>query len=477
MPTTLKLHSFRMTKTEKQPSQSYAALAQQVVREAEEPIPVAEITRRVHRLRPIEARSPEGAIRNAISQCRLVANMGDGRYWWYPRLLKGSRVRAPLIASDLDRRRIVFDDDTRELLWPSFFASHEQTDRKPIELRLPVGDSASLPLEHFGGGDWGTTGSPKFWEWLRYCEVTSADALILEAIDAEARRYRAGLDAASIRDESAIRRRTAEIEQKAREHLWKRRVFSVAVWDLAKHLLAAGCYRHPVPPEPISPLWNRVDAQIGLLKVYDEEYAGRRRRSGKRARKKGRTKAPEIYQLKVTLGGFDRPIWRRLLVPGDTTLGDLHWILQLGLGWTHSHLHLFESDDERYSDPSFDLDEAPDEFRDEFRATLDRVVGGEGARFLYEYDFGDSWRHEIEVEKVLPADKGETYPKLVSGERACPPEDCGGVGGYANFLEEIGDENHPEHERSLEWVGGYFDPERCDVEGVNWLLRRFAEIE
>jgi hypothetical protein len=259
--------------------------------------------------------------------------------------------------------------------------------------------------------------------------------------------------------------------------MWKRRVFSVAVWDLAKRLLAAGCYRHPVPPEPISPLWGRVDSQIGLLRVYEDEYAVQPRRSGKGRRKKERTKAPKVYRLKVTLGGSDRPIWRRLLVFGDTTLGDLHWILQLSMGWTHSHLHLFEIGEARYSDPSFDLDEAPDEFRDEFRVRLDRVVGGEGARFLYEYDFGDSWRHEIEIEKILPATEGETYPKLVAGERACPPEDCGGVGGYANFLEEIRDENHPEHERSLQWAGGYFDPERFDVEGVNWLLRKFAEIE
>jgi len=463
-----------MTIPAKKQSQSYTALTQLVMREAEEPITVAEIMCRVNCLRPRESlSSPERAIRSAISQCRLVANTGDGKYWWYPRLLKGSRVRVPLIASDLERRRIVFDDDARDLFWPSFFAGHEQTDRKPIELRLPTGDSASLPLEHFGGGEWGTTGSLKFWNWLCACEAAGGDALILEAIDAEARRYRIDLDAASVRDESAIRRRTAEVEQEAREHMWKRRAFSVAVWDLAKQLLATGCYRHPVPPDPISSFWSRLDIQIGLLRVYADEFAGRRRGS----RKKARSKAPKVYQLKVTLGDFDRPIWRRLLVSGDTTLGDLHWILQLAMGWTHSHLHFFEIGGAQYSDPSFDLDEATDEFRDEFRARLDHVFGGEGARFLYEYDFGDCWRHEIEVEKVLPAAEGETYPKLADGERACPPEDCGGIVGYANFLEEICDEDHPEREQSLEWVGGCFDPERCDIEGVNWILRRFAEIE
>jgi pRiA4b ORF-3-like protein len=457
----------------KQPSQSYTALTHQVVREAEEPIPVAEIARRVHSLRPIESQAPERLIRQAVSQARLIANTGDGRYWWYPRMLKGSRVRVPLIASDLELGRIVFDYDARDQLWPSFFAGSEHVDRNPIELRLGAGDCVSLPFEHFGGGVWGTTGSPKFWNWLRACEATGGDALIFEAIDAEARRYCVDLDAASVRDEAAICRRTTEVEKAARDHMWKRRVFAVAIWDLAQHLLAIGCYKHPVPPDPISSFESRLDMQIGLLRVYADEFAGRSRRS----RKKAGSKAPKVYQLKVTLGDFDRPIWRRLLVSGDTTLGDLHWILQLAIGWTHSHLHFFEIGDAQYSDPAFDLYEDPDEFKDEFRARLDRVVGKEGARFLYEYDFGDCWRHEIKVEKILPAVQGEIYPKLVDGERSCPPEDCGGVTGYTNFLEGIGDENHPEHEDLLAWAGGHFDPERFDVEGVNWILRRFAEIK
>src|SRR5262245_57552277 len=158
-----------MTNPEKQPTQSYTSLVQQVVREAQEPIPVAEIMRRVHSLRPIESQSPERLIRNAVSQSRLVATTGDGRYWWYPRLLKGSRVRVPLISSDLELRRIVFDYDARDMLWPSFFAASEQLDRDPIELRFGAGDCVSLPLENFGGREWGTTGLLRFRNWLRAC--------------------------------------------------------------------------------------------------------------------------------------------------------------------------------------------------------------------------------------------------------------------------------------------------------------------
>src|SRR5262249_24123488 len=147
---------------------------------------------------------------------------------------------------------------------------------------LGAGECVSLPFEHFGEGVWGTMGSPKFWNWLRACEAAGGDALIFEAIDAEARRYRVDLDAASVMDEFAIRRRTADVERAARDHMWKRRVFAVAVWDLAQHLLATGCYRHPVPPDPISPFWRHIESQLELLRVYADEFAGRRRRSRKK---------------------------------------------------------------------------------------------------------------------------------------------------------------------------------------------------
>lgn len=83
---------------------------------------------------------------------------------------------------------------------------------------------------------------------------------------------------------------------------------------------------------------------------------------------------------------------------------------------------------------------------------------------------GDSWEHEVLVEKVLPADPQVRYPVCLTGKRACPPEDCGGVGGYALFLEAIQDPEHPEHEALLEWVGGEFDSEVFDVDAVNRML-------
>jgi len=107
-------------------------------------------------------------------------------------------------------------------------------------------------------------------------------------------------------------------------------------------------------------------------------------------------------------------------------------------------------------------------------------VRAEGFKFRYEYDFGDSWWHELSVEKILPAEKGMHYPVCVAGKNACPPEDVGGMGGYANFLEAMVDPEHREHDEYLQWIGGEFDSEHFDLDEVNDRLRhpgRSSEAE
>lgn len=182
-----------------------------------------------------------------------------------------------------------------------------------------------------------------------------------------------------------------------------------------------------------------------------------------------KAKSDSVYQLKVRLLECDPPIWRQVQVPPDITLGDLNFVLQACMGWTNSHLHQFTVDDIRYSDPRFEPDESGDE-RDEFGVTLERVAPAVGSQFLFLYDFGDGWEHSVVVEAIVPREPETTYPVCLAGARACPPDDCGGVWGYAEFLEAIRNPKHEEHEEMLEWVGGEFDPEEFDIDELNGHL-------
>jgi len=175
-----------------------------------------------------------------------------------------------------------------------------------------------------------------------------------------------------------------------------------------------------------------------------------------------------VYQIKVTLRGSKPPIWRRFQVTSDISLVQLHRILQRVMGWEGYHLHQFIVDGVMYGEA--DMMDAGDTV-DEKTVTLDKMVRREKFKFIYEYDFGDSWEHELLIAKILPLEDGKTYPVCLTGKRACPPEDYGGIWGYSDFLEAIQDPAHPEHDERLEWVGGEFDPAAFDLREVNEELK------
>ena len=178
----------------------------------------------------------------------------------------------------------------------------------------------------------------------------------------------------------------------------------------------------------------------------------------------------EIYQLKITLRDIRPPVWRRVQVPSDITLAKLHRIIQMAMGWYDSHLHQFIVGEKYYGVPSID-DVSELELEDERRARLNQVLSKPKKTIVYEYDFGDGWEHTILLEKILPPDPAIRYPRCIDGARACPPEDCGGTGGYENFLAAIRDPDHEEHDEYLEWIGGEFDPEEFDLEEFDTALR------
>jgi hypothetical protein len=179
-----------------------------------------------------------------------------------------------------------------------------------------------------------------------------------------------------------------------------------------------------------------------------------------------------VYQLKINLNEIQPSIWRRIQVPAEISLFKLHFILQLAMGWTNSHLHEYQIEGRVYGDP--DNDEFGEfDIQDERDYQLQQVLPDAGVEFSYLYDFGDSWQHELLVEKIVPPGEAK-YPVCLAGERACPPEDVGGVWGYEGFLQAIRDPDHPEHEDYLEWIGGEFDPEAFDLEAVNAALRHLG---
>jgi hypothetical protein len=109
---------------------------------------------------------------------------------------------------------------------------------------------------------------------------------------------------------------------------------------------------------------------------------------------------------------------------------------------------------------------------DESSYGLANIAPAVKSKFLYEYDFGDSWEHLIVVEKILPPDADFQHPVCLAGANACPPDDCGGIPGYYNLVEALADPKHPEHEELKEWIGGDWDPLRFDLEKTNRSLKR-----
>lgn len=196
-----------------------------------------------------------------------------------------------------------------------------------------------------------------------------------------------------------------------------------------------------------------------------------RRCSSTKSRTEAKSAAPSapIYQLKVTLADVEPPVWRRVRVRGDLSLDRLDIVLQKAMGWHNTHLHEWTVGGRRYGVP--DPDDPHYDVKKEWLLTLREAAPIESTRFEYVYDLGDGWTHEVLVERIDAPDPAFRHPQCLAGERACPPEDCGGAGGYEELLAAIRDPRHPDHEDRLAWVGSRFDPESFDVAAVNRKLR------
>ena len=171
-------------------------------------------------------------------------------------------------------------------------------------------------------------------------------------------------------------------------------------------------------------------------------------------------------RLRVVLRDVEPAVARVIDVPASATLPELHELLQAAIGWTDSHLHQFVTPQATYGMEIPGQEVWPEDQRDETGAGLADL----GTEFEYLYDFGDGWTHDVEV-----LGRGGSAPGCVDGHGACPPEDCGGPGGYAELLDVLADPAHPEHEHMRSWVGNRLRPfDRTATD--QWVRRVVGEV-
>jgi len=209
-----------------------------------------------------------------------------------------------------------------------------------------------------------------------------------------------------------------------------------------------------------------------LLSLNEESQHNHEKRNNK-------YEEAETFQFKIHLKGIKKPpVWRRVTVPSSYNFYNLHLIIQETFGWWNSHL--FQFSENGFGSPQVITEIYEDHdpgFEKQFEAAevkLTDVFKYEKQKFIYIYDFGDSWEHVLTLEKILP-DKSKS-PSLLDGKGKCPPEDCGGVWGYEGFKEIMADKKHPEYEEYAEWVGledeENWDPNEFDLEKRQSMVRQ-----
>lgn len=190
--------------------------------------------------------------------------------------------------------------------------------------------------------------------------------------------------------------------------------------------------------------------------------------------------APPMYQLKITLLRSDPAIWRRVLVPSDIKLDRLSRVIQLAMGWENCHWHEFTIGQKQYTLPqesisAFWLSSLAGGPQDERNIHLDQLIPKVTSAFFYEYDFGDSWQHQIQFEDTVPAVTTDTAPTCIDGQRACPPEDCGGIDRYHHLLKVMKRPKRDRERRELiDWLGEELDPVCFETKLINEELQSLS---
>lgn len=462
------------------PKVSYTELTYQVVRQSPEPLPFNEIVQRVNEITPIATKNPKQTIRNAIGQGYLIVATGDGRYGWRPRLMTGAILRLTLSATDMAGPAIEFGDEIRDALWPAFFEGGKRSDRKPVTVDLPNGQVTAWPLDFLGSGAWGTTGSPEFWAWLKGLDAAPGDHLLIQVLDGQAKRHRLEFQPRAGRDEAAIAARNQAIIQAALAFVSKRHQ-GTAEWDITRHLLCTGHYRHPVPPDPLTEIWQpevwqdklvarqfsgsddwfftgekvwqpQPDAGLsalfgGPVQVYNyenppdlpREYdpeGGERRPRPSRLAQKGPVKT---FTFRVNHRALPK-VWRDIEIAADQTLEDLHLTIQQAFDWWDDHLYSFFMGGRAWDQGSEIGSPWSDSSWHTHQLQIEQLGLQPGQNFLYLFDYGDNHEFDVRLLQVDPAAPKGAYPKIVARQGQSPPQ-------YPNYDEETGEPDWDPYQR------------------------------
>ncbi len=451
---------------------NYTEITHQVVRQAPEPLPFGEIVERVAAIEPITTRNPKATIRGAIGNSQLIVATGDHRYGWKPRIISGSVLRLTLTADDLAGKRLLYNDEVKDALYPAFFESQKRSDRDPIELTLPDGARKHLSLDFFGMGQWGAGYTPELWAWLAAQNPTPGDHLILTVVDGEARQYALAFQPRSARDEDAIAERNEETVQAALAFI-RPRSYGAAIWEVTTHLLSTGRYRHPIPPDPLSEIftpdrWRPVLEEKGLSSgllgptsllgdnLPDEvrdiferltgaddlaarlapfldaqrnataaepsdlprEYQSGDLRRPRPSAQASRGLAPTVL-LRVTHRDYPK-VWRDILIAADQTLEDLHLAIQDAYGWDDDHLYSFFTSGRAWDQQSEIGSPWSDSPRHTHQVTIGNLALQPRQKFLYLFDYGDNHEFDVEVLEVNPSGAPGNYPRVAGKQGRAP---------------------------------------------------------
>ena len=182
----------------------------------------------------------------------------------------------------------------------------------------------------------------------------------------------------------------------------------------------------------------------------------------------------DVAVLRIELLDIEPLIWRRAAVRRSMNLQALHRVIQAAMGWLDYHLWEFETNGQKYGMLVPNAPEWNERIKNAATTKLSSLFSGGVREIAYVYDMGDNWQHRIIVEKLKADKSASRYPQFLEGERRCPPEDCGGLPGYYEFLDNIASKQSKTRKAALDWYGGPYDPNEIDEQKIVTRLKRIA---